>query len=103
MTVSLFQRVQVKDFDSWLNPDQDAVAQLLKDQGVLAFSLHRNPDDPNSLMIHNQFSDMDSLKSFIAWYEAAIVEWEIEYPGSTQEILEWWIGEDVQGYSRTNL
>ena len=101
MTVSLFQRLQVKDFDSWLNPDQNAVAQMMKDNGALAFSLHRNLDDPNALMVHYQFADQNTAKSFVAWMEAAIVEWAIEYPGSTQEILEWWVGEDVQGYSST--
>jgi quinol monooxygenase YgiN len=99
MTVSLFQRVQVKNFDAWLNPDQDAVAQMMKDNGVLHFSLHRNLDDPNALMIHYQFADENTSKSFVAWMEAMIVEWPKIQPGSEQEILEWWVGEDVQGYS----
>jgi len=100
MTVSLFWRIQVGDFDTWLNPDQDAVAQMFKDNGVLAYSLHRNLDDRNALMFHSQFADENTLKSFVAWYEAKKAEWEIEFPDSTHEILESWVGEDVPGVSR---
>ena len=33
MTVNLFWRFQVEDFDSWLNPDPDGLAQMFKEQG----------------------------------------------------------------------
>jgi len=37
MAVSLFQRLQVRDFDKWLNPDPDELAQML---GNLAAGNH---------------------------------------------------------------
>ena len=101
MTVSLFARHKVKDFDSWLNPDPDALRQMMKDQGVLAFSLHRNLDDRNSLNIHYQFADEKSAKSFVRWMEELVVEWPKVRPGGEQEILEWWIGEDIPSHSST--
>jgi quinol monooxygenase YgiN len=94
MTVSLFNRMQVKDFDSWLNPNPAEVTQNMKSMGVLAFSLHRNQDDPNSLMLHYQFADEDTAKSFVTGYESMLQEYLKEHPGAEQEILEWWIGED---------
>lgn len=96
MTVSLFQRIQVNDFDKWLNPDQDMVAQMMKEQGVLAFALHRNQDDPNNLIAHFHFPDAATAKSFIGWMEAAIKQWAIDFPDVEQEVLEWWIGTDVE-------
>ncbi len=100
MTVSLFWQIQVEDFDSWLNPDAEGLAQMFKEQGVLAYSLHRNLDDGNALMCHFEFADKNTLKSFEAWYEAAKAEWESTHPGSKHEISAW-VGEDVPGYSRT--
>lgn len=64
MIVSLFWRFQVKNFDLWLNPDPEGLAQMFKEQGVLAYSLHRSSDDPNSLMFYTQFPDEETAKSF---------------------------------------
>lgn len=97
MTVSLFMRFQVKDFAAWLNPDPGVPAQMMKDWGVLAHSLHRNPDDPNTLMVYHQFPDMTTLKSYVAFVEALPGEMKnfFAVPGT----VEWWVGEDVPGYS----
>jgi hypothetical protein len=84
----------------WLNPDADGLAQMFKDHGVSAYSLHRNSDDPNALMCHLRFADEITLKSFEAWYEVSKAEWESEHPGSKHDIVPW-IGKDVPGYSRT--
>ena len=62
MTVSLFHRFQVKDFATWLNPDPGVPAKLMADNGVLAYSLHRNLDDPNTLMLYYQFPDLDFVR-----------------------------------------
>lgn len=94
MTVTVFQRMQVKDFDAWLNPNPEEVARNFKTIGLLSFSLHRNPDDPNSLMIQYQFADEDAAKSFVTGYESMLTEYLKEYPGAAQEILDWWIGDD---------
>lgn len=99
MSVSLFWNIQVEDFDSWLNPDAEGLAQMFKEQGVSAYSLHRNPDDRNALMCHFEFADENSLKSFESWYKASKAEWEAQLPGAKHEITAW-VGEDIQGYSR---
>lgn len=102
MTVSLFHRLQVKDFDKWLVPDQDGVTQMMKEQGVLAFSLSRNLNDRNLLNLHYQFADENAAKSFVDWMEAAMVEWAGQDPEAwTQKTLEWWFGEDVRPYADT--
>jgi hypothetical protein len=101
MTVSLFWRLEVEDFDTWLNPDPDALAQMFKAQGVSAHSLHRSSDDPNTVMVHLQFPDENTLKSFEAWHKAMIVEWKKQFPGSKNDIVMAWVGKDVPGYCRT--
>jgi hypothetical protein len=97
MTVSLFHRFQVKDFAAWLNPDPGVPAKLMKDNGVLAYSLHRNPDDPNTLMVYCQFPDMTTLQAYVALVEGFPGEMKnfFAVPGT----VEWWVGEDVPGYS----
>ena len=101
MSVSLYWRFQVENFDSWLNPDPDGLAQMFKAQGVSAYSLARNSDDPNAVMVHMQFADKDTLNSFLAWYKVSKAEWEKQYSGSKHDIVLAWVGEDIPGYSRT--
>jgi hypothetical protein len=101
MAVSLFWRFQVENFDTWLNPDPDGLAQMFKQQGMSAYSLHRNSDDPNAVMCHMQFADEDALSSFETWYKAAKAEWIKQFPGTKHDIVMSWVGKDVQGYSRT--
>jgi len=101
MSVSLYWRFQVGNFDSWLNPDPDGLAQMFKEQGVSAYSLARNSDDPNSVMVHMQFADENTLNSFLAWYKGSKVEWEKQYAGSKHDIVLSWVGQDIPGYTRT--
>ena len=94
MTVTLFNRMQVEDFASWLNPNPQEVAQTMKAMGVESFSLHRNPEDPNSLMIQYQFPNAAAAQAFITGYEASLEGYIKEHPGAEQEMVDWWIGED---------
>lgn len=68
MTVSLFWRIRTADFDSWLNPNRDALGQMFQSQGVLSVSLHGITDDPNSVVVHMQFADRGAVDAFEAWY-----------------------------------
>jgi quinol monooxygenase YgiN len=101
MSASLYFQFQVENFDSWLNPDPDGLAQMFKEQGVSAYSLHRNSADPNAVMVHMQFADENTLNSFEAWYRVAKPGWEKQYAGSKHGIVLSWVGQDVPGYSRT--
>ena len=100
MSVGLFWRFRVKDFDSWLNPDPDGLEQMFKQQGMQAYTLHRSIDDPNSVMFYAQFPDEATAHAFEAWYKTSSVEYVKQYPGSETEIVMSWVGRDVEGYSR---
>jgi len=102
MTVSLFQRVQVEDFDKWLNSDPEQVFAMMKQQGASSVLMTRNLEDPNSLMIHMAFPDESTAKSFVEWYEAMVQEWTAG--GHTpQSIKEWWLGTNVDSHSSGSL
>ena len=100
MTISLFWRIQTDDFDSWLNPDPDGLAQMFQPQGVLSYSLHRGTDDPNSVMVQMQFADRGAVDAFEAWYATSKIEWLEQFPGTAHEIVERWLGHEVPGYTR---
>lgn len=100
MAVSLFWRIQVENFDTWLNPDPDALSQMFKEQGMSAYSLHRDSDDPNAVMVHMQFTDENSLNSFVAWYKVSKEEWIQQFPGTKHDIAMSWVGQEVPGYCR---
>lgn len=101
MNVTLVQRIQLKNFDMWLNPDADAVAKLMKEQGAQAMSLLRSQDNPNEVIVVMEFPDRKTLNAYQAWYEAASVEWHKAIPGSEQKVVEYWAGEKVPSHSRT--
>lgn len=97
MAVSLFMRFQVKDFASWLHPDPSVPAQMMKERGVLAHSLHRSPSDPNTLIVYTQLPDAQAANAYVAFVEGLpgdMQNW-FAIPGT----VEWWVGDDVPGYS----
>lgn len=99
MTVSVFLRIQAADFNKWLNPDPNNVDQMLKGQGALAHSLHRNLEDPNEVISYMQFADEAAAASFKSWFNSVAGDWHTIQEGGDQEIKEWWFGSDVPGYS----
>jgi len=96
MTVSVFQRVKVQVFEEWLHPDPNEVAEMMKSQGASSVHLTRNLDDPNILMIHLEFPDAETAKSFAEFYTEA----HKKQHGDNAEIQEWWFGTNVEGYCR---
>lgn len=97
MAVSLFMRFQVKDFASWLNPDPNVPAQTMKQNGVLAYSLHRSPVEPNTLIIYTQLPDANAVDAYVAFLEGLPGDMKNFYaiPGTVER----WVGDDVPGYS----
>jgi len=95
MTATLFMRMQVENFDTWLNPNTEEVDQNFRGAGALAYGLHRNPSDGNSVMTWFQFADAESAKAFATGYQDMKVEYEAQHPGSKHEIVDSWVGADV--------
>ena len=92
MTASIFVQITVKDFNAWKKAYDDG-EQLRNDNGVIADSVHRNSDNPNSVMVYNQFANEGALKSFLALMQSPPAQESLKAAGvQTSEI---WFGEDV--------
>lgn len=95
MTATLFMRMQLEDFDSWLNPNPAEADKMFRDAGAVAYGLHRSPDDGNSVMSWFQFPDAEMAKSFDTGYRGMKADYEAQNPGAAHEIVESWVGADV--------
>jgi hypothetical protein len=89
MIVSLFVQLTVKDFDTW-KMNFDGGAQFMKDMGVIASTVQRKLDDPNSVMITQQVSE-SSVKEYLAMLEGS------QARRAEEGILTWelWAGKSV--------
>ena len=94
MTASIFARHQVNDFAKWKKV-YDEVAPLRKDGGLIADSVHRAPDDPNTVIVYHQFQDLSIAQEFIAGMSGEEFQSVLENAGVKPETLEMWVGEDV--------
>jgi heme-degrading monooxygenase HmoA len=56
---------RVQDFDAWRRV-YDSVAQLQKDGGVGAESVHRMADDPDNVLVVHEFDSLDHARRFFA-------------------------------------
>ena len=54
----------MKDFDTW-KKNFDGAAQFMENMGVMSTTVHRNLDDPNSIMIAQQIPE-NSVKEYLA-------------------------------------
>jgi hypothetical protein len=63
MTVSIFARCKVKDFDVW-KEHFDNSAEFSKRHGVIASNVLRDLDDPNLVIVHQDFAEADAAKTF---------------------------------------
>ena len=95
MTVSLFVRHKVQDFDTWKGV-YDGAAQLIKDNGVIADSVHRSLDDPNSIIVYHQFADTAALEGFKTLMDSnEFKEGPEKAGGVLPGTMEMWVGEDA--------
>ena len=94
MTASIFARHKVNDFATWKKV-YDEVAPLRKDGGVIADSVHRGADDPNTVIVYHQFGDLSATQEFMAAMNKAEFQAVLKNAGVQPETLEMWVGEDV--------
>lgn len=98
MAVTLFMTLRAKDFDAWLGP-ADLVAQMMEENGVQAYSLHRNLDDPNGIIVMHRFADKATAETFVNFMGPRL-EARNDAGALEPESLTWWLGEDLPAYSR---
>lgn len=94
MTASIFARHKVNDFATWKKVYDENVP-LRKEGGLIAESVHRDPDDPNTVIVYHQFADLSTTKEFIAAMNKEEFQSVLKNAGVKPETLEMWVGEDV--------
>ena len=96
MTVSLFTRSKVKDFDTW-HELFNSGAEFVKQKGVIASKVLRDLDDPNLVIVHHEFADASTAKAFMALVDSDLFRKgdPVKKGGVILETLEMWVGEDV--------
>lgn len=63
-TASGIARHEVKDFDAWLESFNGA-AEIKKELGVIAESVHRDLDNPNRVTVYHQFADVETARASV--------------------------------------
>lgn len=96
MTISIFVRCQVKDFDTW-KASFDSGAEFIKAQGVIASQVLRGLDNPNLVIVAHQFADATKSKSYLDLINSDLFREgpPVKEGGMILETLEIWMGEVV--------
>ena len=91
MAVTMFVRHKVNDYGNWKR-GYDEFASIRKEKGVTAASVHRDSDDPDTIIITHQFKDMDAAMGFVNSEElkSAMANAGVSGPP------EFWFGEDIE-------
>ena len=96
MTISIFTRNKVKDFTVWKEV-YDSGADFVKQQGVVAANVMRDLDDPNFIIVHQQFDDVDKAKAFVDLVNSDQFRKgpPVTQGGVILETMEIWVGVDA--------
>jgi quinol monooxygenase YgiN len=88
---TMFVRHKISDYENWKRA-YDEFSSVRKEKGVTAASVHRDPDNPNTIIVLHQFLDMNTAKEF-ANSEDLRSAMEKAGVSGPPEI---WFGEDIE-------
>jgi quinol monooxygenase YgiN len=87
----MFVKHQVADYNNWKSV-YDEIAPFRKESGVTSASVHRDSDDPNTVVITHQFRDMNAAKKFV---DSEDLKTAMEKAGVSSQ-PEFWFTEDLE-------
>ena len=88
---TLFVKHKVADYGKW-KQGYDKFNDKRKEFGISAASVHRTPDDPNTIIVTHRFKDTASAQAFINSDDLKATMKEAGVLGPP----EIWFGEDVE-------
>lgn len=93
MTVSIFTRNKVKDFDVWKKL-YDESADFVKQHGVISDQVLQDLDDPNLVIVHQRFAEVEAAKAFYGMVNSDLFRKgdPVKKGGVILETLEIWMG-----------
>ena len=88
---TMFARHKVEDYGKWKRV-YDEFAPIRKEKGVQGASVHRDPEDTNTLVIVHRFEDLDAARAFAGSQElkSAMAKAGVGGPPTI------WMSEDVE-------
>lgn len=88
---TMFVRHKVSDYGNWKRV-YDEFASVRKEKGVTGASVHRDANDPNTIIVTHQFNDMNAATGFANSEElkSAMANAGVSGPP------EIWFGEDIE-------
>lgn len=91
MATTMFVKHKVDDYGNWKH-GYDAFASMRKEKGVTAASVHRDVNDPDTVIVTHQFKDMNAATEFVNSEELKSAMGNAGVSGPP----EFWFGEDVE-------
>jgi quinol monooxygenase YgiN len=88
---TLFVRHKVDDYGKWKR-GYDEFASLRKENGVTGSSVHRDANDPDLIIVTNQFKDVNAAKAFAGSEQLKSAMAELGVSGPP----EIWLAEDIE-------
>jgi quinol monooxygenase YgiN len=89
--VTMFVRHRVRDYAEWKRI-YDGIAPMRRNRGVVAASVYRDPNDPNTVIVLHRFRDLKSARRYADSVELKSVLAKAGIRG----LPDIWIGEDVE-------
>ncbi|HXG35602.1 MAG TPA: cyclase [Dehalococcoidia bacterium] len=91
MASTIFVRHRVADYEAW-KKGYDAAEPLRKQYGVTRKTVHRDPDDPNLIIVSHRFPDIAQARAFSGAAELR----EVMQQAGVQGQPEFWFTEDIE-------
>jgi quinol monooxygenase YgiN len=91
MSATMFVKHRVSDYKTW-KPAYDELGEVRKQNGVTGASVHRDPSDPNVIIVTHQFRDLKTATSFA---NSADLKSAMQKAG-VNGAPEFWFSEDVE-------
>ena len=91
MAATMFVKHTVSDYRTW-KPGYDGLASLRKQKGVTASSVHRDANDPKTIIVMHQFKDLTAATGFASSEELKSAMAKAGVTGPP----EIWFSEDIE-------
>lgn len=91
MAATMFIKHKVSDYTTW-KPSYDGLGSVRKQKGVTAASVHRDANDPNTIIVMHRFKDLDAATGFASSEELKSAMAKAGVTGPP----EIWFSEDIE-------
>lgn len=91
MATTMFVKHKVEDYGNWKRV-YDEFASVRKGKGVTAASVHRDANNPDTVIVTHQFKDMNAATEFVNSEELKSAMGNAGVNGPP----EFWFGDDIE-------